>query len=103
VAEAAPGKLLVHRRPGVGGRALGIATQMAQEQRAVAALEADLVIVHDQRRPQPHHQPISAASARAFASSSGVLTFMNAISGARWRATASLAISRTRTAGKTRT
>src|SRR5262245_28558181 len=96
-----PARQLFDRRgAGVGERALDIAPQVAQEQRAVAPLEADLVVVDDEHRPQPHHRPISSASARARASSSGVLTFMNAICGGRWRATASAVMSSTRTSGR---
>src|SRR2546430_2776515 len=98
--QDAPRELLDRGGPGVRERALDVAPEVAQEERAVAALEADLVVMDDERGPQAHHQPISAASARACASSSGVLTFMNATSGARWRATAAASISSTRTSGK---
>src|SRR2546427_8009072 len=84
--QDAPRELLDRGGPGVRERALDVAPEGAQEERAGAALEADLVGMDDERGPQAHHQPISAARARARARSSGGVTFMNATSGARWRA-----------------
>jgi hypothetical protein len=50
----------------VGDRALQVPGQMAQEQRSIAALETDLVVVHDEDGAQPAHG-VSPARPPAFA------------------------------------
>ena len=55
VHQDAAGELLDRGGARVGQRALDVAPQVPQEQRAIAALEADLVVVHDEHGSQPHH------------------------------------------------
>jgi len=56
--------------------------KVTKEERAVAALEPDLVVVDDDRGSQSAHASL-AAIARAWRSSAGVLTFMKTIPGSR--------------------
>jgi len=50
---------------GVGERALDVAPQVTQEQRAVAALRLISWLVDDEDGPQPHHLNLPAPPARA--------------------------------------
>src|SRR5207249_12280770 len=83
-------------------RAGQVAREVAKEERAVAALEPDLVVVDDDRGSQPAHASL-AATPRARASSPGVLTFMKTLAGSRDRATWLPAIGPTGTSSEKRT
>src|SRR5207245_7174948 len=100
--QDAAGNLAEVHRPDIGGCPSEISRQMAEEQRSVPALEAELVIVHEHHGTQPGPaQPSSAASARARSSSSGVFTFMTATCGPRQRATSASVLYTSRHATKT--